>query len=105
VALLALIPGQPAAPADIAGLITWFVLTGRKRPGTTAGTVEDKAERPEGSRPDQIGEAASVDLHPDGDLNGSDFVFRGQHPEKPVVAPSVVEHVNVVFRDPAYLFS
>jgi hypothetical protein len=29
-AVLALIPGQPAAPADIAGLITWFVLTGRK---------------------------------------------------------------------------
>jgi hypothetical protein len=28
--VLALIPGQPAAPADIAGLITWFVLTGRK---------------------------------------------------------------------------
>ena len=30
VAVLALIPGQPAAPADIAMLITWFVLTGRK---------------------------------------------------------------------------
>jgi hypothetical protein len=29
-AVLALIPGQPAAPADIAGLIVWFVLTGRK---------------------------------------------------------------------------
>jgi hypothetical protein len=29
-AVLALIPGQPAAPADIAGLITWFVLTGRE---------------------------------------------------------------------------
>jgi hypothetical protein len=29
-AVLALIPGQPAAPADVAGLITWFVLTGRK---------------------------------------------------------------------------
>jgi hypothetical protein len=30
VAVLALIPGQPAVPADIAGLIAWFVLTGRK---------------------------------------------------------------------------
>ena len=29
-AVLQLIPGQPAAPADITGLITWFVLTGRK---------------------------------------------------------------------------
>jgi hypothetical protein len=29
-AVLALIPGQPAAPADVAALITWFVLTGRK---------------------------------------------------------------------------
>jgi hypothetical protein len=29
-AVLALIPGQPAAPAGIAGLITWFVLTGCK---------------------------------------------------------------------------
>ena len=29
-AVLALIPGQPAAPADIAIVITWFVLTGRK---------------------------------------------------------------------------
>jgi curved DNA-binding protein CbpA len=29
-AVLALIPGQPAAPADIAILITWFALTGRK---------------------------------------------------------------------------
>jgi curved DNA-binding protein CbpA len=29
-AVLALIPGQPAAPADVAILITWFVLTGRK---------------------------------------------------------------------------
>jgi len=29
-AVLALIPGQPAAPADVAGLITWFVLTGRR---------------------------------------------------------------------------
>ncbi len=28
-AVLALIPGQPAAPALITGLITWFVLTGR----------------------------------------------------------------------------
>ena len=28
--VLALVPGQPAAPADVAGLITWFVLTGRK---------------------------------------------------------------------------
>jgi hypothetical protein len=28
--VLALIPGQPAAPADIAILITWFALTGRK---------------------------------------------------------------------------
>ncbi|MBV9382077.1 MAG: hypothetical protein JOY82_08810 [Streptosporangiaceae bacterium] len=27
--VLALIPGQPAAPAVITGLITWFVLTGR----------------------------------------------------------------------------
>jgi hypothetical protein len=29
-AVLALIPGQPAAPADVAIVITWFVLTGRK---------------------------------------------------------------------------
>jgi curved DNA-binding protein CbpA len=29
-AVLALIPGRPAAPADVAGLITWFVLTGRR---------------------------------------------------------------------------
>jgi hypothetical protein len=29
-AVLALIPGRPAAPADVAGLITWFVLTARK---------------------------------------------------------------------------
>ena len=29
-AVLALIPGQAAAPADVAGLITWFVLTGRR---------------------------------------------------------------------------
>ena len=29
-AVLSLIPGDPAAPADIAVLITWFVLTGRK---------------------------------------------------------------------------
>ena len=28
--VLALIPGQAAAPADVAMLITWFVLTGRK---------------------------------------------------------------------------
>ena len=28
--VLNLIPGQPAAPADVAGLILWFVLTGRK---------------------------------------------------------------------------
>jgi hypothetical protein len=30
VAVLALIGGQPAAPADVAGLILWFVLTGRR---------------------------------------------------------------------------
>jgi hypothetical protein len=29
-AVLQLIPGTPAAPADITGLILWFVLTGRK---------------------------------------------------------------------------
>jgi hypothetical protein len=29
-AVLALVPGQPAAPADIAVLITWFALSGRK---------------------------------------------------------------------------
>ena len=29
-AVLALIPGQPAAPADVGGLIVWFVLTGRR---------------------------------------------------------------------------
>jgi hypothetical protein len=29
-AVLQLIPGQPAVPADIAGLIAWFTLTGRK---------------------------------------------------------------------------
>ena len=28
--VLALIPGQPAAPADVGLLITWFVLTGRR---------------------------------------------------------------------------
>jgi hypothetical protein len=28
-AVLALIPGQPAAPALVTGLVTWFVLTGR----------------------------------------------------------------------------
>jgi curved DNA-binding protein CbpA len=28
--VLTLIPGQPAAPADVAILITWFVLAGRK---------------------------------------------------------------------------
>ena len=28
-AVLAVIPGQPAAPALVTGLITWFVLTGR----------------------------------------------------------------------------
>jgi hypothetical protein len=28
-AVLALIPGQPAAPALVTGLITWFLLTGR----------------------------------------------------------------------------
>ena len=28
-AILALIPGQPAAPALVTGLITWFLLTGR----------------------------------------------------------------------------
>src|SRR6185369_5735569 len=28
--VLQLIPGSPAAPADILGLIIWFVLTGRK---------------------------------------------------------------------------
>jgi len=29
-AVLRLIPGTPAAPADITGLVTWFALTGRK---------------------------------------------------------------------------
>ncbi len=29
-AVLALIPGTPAAPADVGGLVLWFVLTGRK---------------------------------------------------------------------------
>ena len=29
-AVLALIPGTPAAPADVAGVIVWFVLTGRR---------------------------------------------------------------------------
>ena len=28
--VLQLIPGTPAAPADVLGLILWFVLTGRK---------------------------------------------------------------------------
>ena len=28
--VLQLIPGTPAAPADILGLILWFVLTGRR---------------------------------------------------------------------------
>jgi hypothetical protein len=27
--VLALIPGQPAAPAEVAALVTWFVVTGR----------------------------------------------------------------------------
>jgi len=30
VAVLALIPGQPAGPADIVVLVTWFVLSGRR---------------------------------------------------------------------------
>jgi hypothetical protein len=29
-AVLALIPGTPAAPADVGGLVVWFVLTGRR---------------------------------------------------------------------------
>lgn len=29
-AVLVLIPGTPAAPADLAGVIVWFVLTGRR---------------------------------------------------------------------------
>jgi hypothetical protein len=29
-AVLALVPGQPAAPAGITGLVIWFVLTGRR---------------------------------------------------------------------------
>jgi len=29
-AVLALIPGQPAAPADVVVLVTWFALSGRK---------------------------------------------------------------------------
>jgi len=29
-AVLALIPGTPAAPADVGGLVLWFVLTGRR---------------------------------------------------------------------------
>jgi hypothetical protein len=29
-AVLQLIPGQPATPADIGGLILWFILTGRR---------------------------------------------------------------------------
>jgi hypothetical protein len=29
-AVLALIPGTPAAPADVLGLVLWFVLTGRR---------------------------------------------------------------------------
>ena len=28
--VLALIPGTPAAPADVGGVILWFVLTGRR---------------------------------------------------------------------------
>jgi len=28
--VLALVPGNPAGPADVAALITWFVVTGRK---------------------------------------------------------------------------
>jgi hypothetical protein len=28
--VLQLIPGTASAPADVAGLITWFVLTGRR---------------------------------------------------------------------------
>jgi hypothetical protein len=27
--VLWLVPGQPAAPADVAGLIAWFAVTGR----------------------------------------------------------------------------
>jgi hypothetical protein len=38
--VLQLIPGTPAAPADITGLILWFVLTGRK----------DLAPRPDAAR-------------------------------------------------------
>jgi hypothetical protein len=29
-AVLALIPGTPAVPADVSGLVVWFVLTGRR---------------------------------------------------------------------------
>jgi len=29
-AVLALIPGTAAAPADVGGLVVWFVLTGRR---------------------------------------------------------------------------
>ena len=38
--VLQLIPGTPAAPADVTGLILWFVLTGRK----------DLAPRPDAPR-------------------------------------------------------
>jgi len=38
--VLQLIPGTPAAPADITGLILWFVLTGRN----------DLAPRPDAAR-------------------------------------------------------
>jgi len=38
--VLRLIPGTPAAPADITGLILWFVLTGRT----------DLAPRPDAAR-------------------------------------------------------
>ena len=38
-AVLHLIPGQPAAPALVTGLITWFALDRPRRPGTPAATV------------------------------------------------------------------
>ena len=49
-AVLHLIPGQPAAPALVTGLVTWFLLTGRS----------DLAPRPHGdTRPDQPAVAPS----------------------------------------------
>jgi len=55
--VLNLIPGQPAAPADVAGLALWFVLTGRKdlapRPNDRAKTNASGGASGSGMAPDR----------------------------------------------------